>query len=281
MDLEFSGEIIYWRGPSPFHFVTVPEEQTRRSRRCHRWSPTAGARFRSRRASGHRLQDVVVPEGRALPRADQGRRPARRGVGARGRGQGPTPPQCLRPELLKPQTGSTLPICATGTASTVRRDPLRIDQDHGTPLGAHHPVVLGPVVVRSTGGREHVAQQLRHASAVKPSGRSSGPTSRVGPSTATHSQPARNTTVARPPAASRRSFTVDPPATNPTVGRSVTGSSSTPALTTEAWTARPSASWRRPLGHDQQPRGDERDRDRRARLPAIAIAILCHDRRGE
>ncbi len=26
MDLEFSGEIIYWRGPSPFHFVVVPEE---------------------------------------------------------------------------------------------------------------------------------------------------------------------------------------------------------------------------------------------------------------
>ena len=28
MDLEFSGEIIYWRGPAPFHFVTVPDEQS-------------------------------------------------------------------------------------------------------------------------------------------------------------------------------------------------------------------------------------------------------------
>lgn len=28
MELEFSGEIIHWRGPSPFHFVTVPEEQS-------------------------------------------------------------------------------------------------------------------------------------------------------------------------------------------------------------------------------------------------------------
>ena len=28
MDLEFSGELIHWRGPSPFHFVTVPEEQS-------------------------------------------------------------------------------------------------------------------------------------------------------------------------------------------------------------------------------------------------------------
>lgn len=28
MDLEFSGEIIHWRGPSPFYFVTVPDEQS-------------------------------------------------------------------------------------------------------------------------------------------------------------------------------------------------------------------------------------------------------------
>jgi hypothetical protein len=25
MTFEFSGEIWYWKGPSPFHFVTVPE----------------------------------------------------------------------------------------------------------------------------------------------------------------------------------------------------------------------------------------------------------------
>ena len=28
MDLEFSGEIIHWRGPAPFHFVPVPDEQS-------------------------------------------------------------------------------------------------------------------------------------------------------------------------------------------------------------------------------------------------------------
>ena len=28
MDLEFSGEVIHWRGPAPFHFVVVPEEQS-------------------------------------------------------------------------------------------------------------------------------------------------------------------------------------------------------------------------------------------------------------
>ena len=29
MDLEFSGEIWFWRGPSPWHFVTVPDAQCR------------------------------------------------------------------------------------------------------------------------------------------------------------------------------------------------------------------------------------------------------------
>ena len=26
--LEFSGEIIHWRGPAPYHFVVAPEEQS-------------------------------------------------------------------------------------------------------------------------------------------------------------------------------------------------------------------------------------------------------------
>ncbi len=28
MELEFSGEIWQWRGPAPYYFVTVPEEQS-------------------------------------------------------------------------------------------------------------------------------------------------------------------------------------------------------------------------------------------------------------
>ncbi len=28
MDLEFQGEIIYWRGPSPYYFVSVPDERS-------------------------------------------------------------------------------------------------------------------------------------------------------------------------------------------------------------------------------------------------------------
>jgi Domain of unknown function (DUF1905) len=27
MNLEFSGEIWFWRGPAPWHFITVPEAQ--------------------------------------------------------------------------------------------------------------------------------------------------------------------------------------------------------------------------------------------------------------
>ena len=27
MDLELSGEIWFWRGPAPWHFVTVPDEE--------------------------------------------------------------------------------------------------------------------------------------------------------------------------------------------------------------------------------------------------------------
>lgn len=29
MELAFSGEIWFWRGPAPFHFVTVPEHECR------------------------------------------------------------------------------------------------------------------------------------------------------------------------------------------------------------------------------------------------------------
>jgi hypothetical protein len=28
MDLEFSGDVWFWRGPSPYHFVTVPGDES-------------------------------------------------------------------------------------------------------------------------------------------------------------------------------------------------------------------------------------------------------------
>ncbi len=36
MRFEFEGEVWYWRGPSPFHFVTVPEDH------CHEIKALAG-----------------------------------------------------------------------------------------------------------------------------------------------------------------------------------------------------------------------------------------------
>lgn len=30
MNFKFSGEVIYWRGPSPFHFVAVPESAAKK-----------------------------------------------------------------------------------------------------------------------------------------------------------------------------------------------------------------------------------------------------------
>jgi hypothetical protein len=36
MDLEFSGELWFWKGPAPWHFVTVPDEQ------CGALEATAG-----------------------------------------------------------------------------------------------------------------------------------------------------------------------------------------------------------------------------------------------
>ena len=30
MNFEFSGKIFFWRGPSPYYFVTIPENESRR-----------------------------------------------------------------------------------------------------------------------------------------------------------------------------------------------------------------------------------------------------------
>lgn len=32
MELEFSGEVVHWRGPAPHHFVVVPEPEAQRIR---------------------------------------------------------------------------------------------------------------------------------------------------------------------------------------------------------------------------------------------------------
>src|SRR5438105_3750618 len=73
-------------------------------------------------------------------------------------------------------------------------------------------------------------------SAGNPSRASDGPISSTGPSTDTHSQPARNTTAARPARRRWASLRASPRATSPTLGTPVRGWSRTPAFTTEAWT---------------------------------------------
>lgn len=37
MDLEFSGELWYWRGPAPFFFITVPAEHCEVLRDVSKW----------------------------------------------------------------------------------------------------------------------------------------------------------------------------------------------------------------------------------------------------
>ncbi len=34
MHLEFGGEVWFWRGPAPFHFVTVPDDECRELERA-------------------------------------------------------------------------------------------------------------------------------------------------------------------------------------------------------------------------------------------------------
>lgn len=36
MELEFSGEVVHWRGPAPHHFVAVPEPEAQRIREVAR-----------------------------------------------------------------------------------------------------------------------------------------------------------------------------------------------------------------------------------------------------
>ena len=30
MNIKFKGQLIYWRGPSPFHFIPIPENQSKK-----------------------------------------------------------------------------------------------------------------------------------------------------------------------------------------------------------------------------------------------------------
>ncbi|WP_406039037.1 DUF1905 domain-containing protein [Micromonospora sp. NBC_00898] len=80
MTLGFTGEMWFWKGPAPWHFVTVPEEE------CGELAATSALVTYGWGMAPVRVQiggtgwaDVAVPEGRAVHRAGAG-------AGAEGRG---------------------------------------------------------------------------------------------------------------------------------------------------------------------------------------------------
>ena len=79
MELEFTGEVWFWKGPSPFHFVTVPDEESAAlesvsSRVSYGWGmiPVAGQVGRTRFTTALWPKDggYVVPLKDAVRRAE-------------------------------------------------------------------------------------------------------------------------------------------------------------------------------------------------------------------
>ncbi len=77
MQLEFTGEIWFWKGPSPFHFVTVPDDESMAleavsSRVSYGWGmiPVSGA------VGGTRFTTALWPKdgGYVVPLKDAVRR---------------------------------------------------------------------------------------------------------------------------------------------------------------------------------------------------------------
>ena len=70
MDLEFRGEVWFWRGPAPHHFVSVPDElcggiEDASSLVTYGW----GMIPVTVRLGGSRVDDLAVAQGRRLHRA--------------------------------------------------------------------------------------------------------------------------------------------------------------------------------------------------------------------
>ncbi len=76
MQLVFTGQVIEWRGPAPYYFVPVPDEE---SADIHEVAAVAtygwGVVPVEARIGEARVCDVAVPQGRRLPAAAQGRGP--------------------------------------------------------------------------------------------------------------------------------------------------------------------------------------------------------------
>src|SRR3954471_12762577 len=77
VDLEFSGEAWEWRGPAPFHFVSVPDDLCDEVRELgevvsYGWGMVPV----TLRIGGTTATTVAVAQGRRLRRPAQGRRAA-------------------------------------------------------------------------------------------------------------------------------------------------------------------------------------------------------------
>ncbi len=81
MELTFTGDLWYWRGPPPFHFITVPDEE---SGALEAVAPVVtygwGMVPVTARIGSTDVDHGAVPQGRAVHRADQGHGPEGRGA---------------------------------------------------------------------------------------------------------------------------------------------------------------------------------------------------------
>ena len=89
LELTFSGELWYWRGPAPYHFVTVPDEASEAIRSIaplvsYGWGmiPVSG------RIGGTDFTTALFPKDGRYVVPDQGRRAPERGPGDRRKGDG-------------------------------------------------------------------------------------------------------------------------------------------------------------------------------------------------
>ena len=75
MNLEFNGKIIFWRGPAPWYFVAVPQEQSLDIQAISSFVTYGRGVIPVQVIIGETpLEDLPVPQRRRLPRACQIRR---------------------------------------------------------------------------------------------------------------------------------------------------------------------------------------------------------------
>jgi Domain of unknown function (DUF1905) len=80
MDLEFTGDVWQWRGPAPYHFVTVPEEESSQLHAVSRAVTYGWGMIPVRaRIGAVEWTTSLFRKGRAVRRAGEGRDPPRRG----------------------------------------------------------------------------------------------------------------------------------------------------------------------------------------------------------